>query len=245
MMNMIGTRVVDTLLPARCPVSGDLVEEQGMLSPQIWRDIDFIADPYCDHCGIPFEYEVENTSHCASCLAHPPPFKSARSAVFYNDASRNIILGFKHADKTLLVKVMTPWLQVAAKDMLKTADIIVPVPLHPFRLLMRRYNQAALLASALSQASKTPYSPNVLHRRKNTRSQGHLKSKDRYDNVKSAFHVPLKRRNDIKDKTVILIDDVFTTGATVKECTKTLLKAGAKDVHILTVARVCHGDALI
>ncbi len=234
---------LDFVLPPRCVVSGELVMKQGELSPAIWRHLDFISDPFCKCCGAPFEYEMQGedalaTLHCISCFENKPPFTSARSALKYNDDSRNMILGFKHADKIHMVKAFTPWLRRAGQQMLGQADFIVPVPLHRLRLISRRYNQSAILANDLANNTGVESVPNALIRVRATPTQGDLNTKERAKNVSRAFALNPVVKVKIQGKTIVLIDDVYTTGATVKECTKTLLKAGAGKVHVLTLARV-------
>jgi ComF family protein len=235
-------RAVDTVLPPRCMVTGEIVEQQGMISPKAWVDIDFIADPLCACCGLPFEYQVEAGTHCAACLSRPLPFASARSALKYNDASRALVLGFKHADKTYAVRAFIPWMRRAGADMLSQADYLVPVPLHRWRLLSRRYNQSGVIAQGLSRETGVPVVLDALERIRATPSQGYLKAKERHDNVKSAFAVHPRHREKLRGKTIVLVDDVYTTGATVKECAKILLGAGAGQVHVLTLARAVRED---
>lgn len=232
------SRAIDTILPPRCVVTGEVVERQGMVAPSAWVGLDFIADPFCACCGFPFEFEVDTGSLCTSCLSHEPPFEIARSALKYNETSRSIILGFKHADKTHVVRAFVPWLKRAGGDMLADADFIMPVPLHYWRLVSRRYNQAGLIATSIGAASNVPVLLDGLARVRATPSQGHLTAKERHKNVKRAFAVNTAHKAKIKGKNIILIDDVYTTGATVKECAKVLRKAGAAKVSILTLARV-------
>ncbi|MGB0720576.1 MAG: ComF family protein, partial [Bdellovibrionales bacterium] len=234
----LGAYALDTILPPRCVVSGDLVEGQGMLAPKIWAGLDFIASPFCVKCGEPFAFEVEGDLHCTACLDHPPPYETARAALAYNDSSRDLVLGFKHADQTHAVKAFVPWLKLAGADMLAEADALIPVPLHRWRLLKRRYNQAAIMATALSRETGLPVLYDALLRTRATPAQGHMDRDKRAKNVRKAFAVHPKYADAIKGKTLILIDDVYTTGSTVKECTKVLLKSGAARVHILTLARV-------
>lgn len=229
---------VDAVLPPRCLVTGDPVDRQGAVSPQVWRGLRFISAPYCRCCGFPFEFAVEGAALCAHCLASPPVFASARAPLVYDEGSREIVLKFKHADQTHAVHAFLPWLKRAGAEMLEKADVIVPVPLHRFRLLQRRYNQAALIAQALARDCGLPYRPLALMRCRPTPSQGHLGYKERQKNVKGAFQVPPGQVEALAGKTVILVDDVFTTGATARECTKALLAAGAREVHVLAVARV-------
>ena len=229
---------VDIVLPPRCAVTGDIVERQGMTTPEAWRALDFITAPFCESCGLPFEFNVQDKTLCAECLTDAPPYASARAALRYNDRSRDLILGFKHADKTHTVRAFMPWLRRAGAAVLAQADLLVPVPLHRRRLLSRRYNQAALIAFALTKETGVPCLPDALQRTRATPSQGHLTHKERHKNVRRAFALNPSVTTDIKNKTVILLDDVYTTGATVKECAKSLLKGGAAQVHVLTLARV-------
>ena len=215
-----------------------MVENQGMITPESWAGLDFIGTPFCESCGIPFEFEVEDKARCAECLKDEPGFASARAALKYNDGSRDIILGFKHSDKIHAVRSFTPWLKRVGAEMLSEADFLVPVPLHRWRLLSRRYNQAAVMAFALERETGVKSLPDTLARVRATKSQGHMAMKERAENVRKAFAFNGRYAAQVKGKVIVLVDDVYTTGSTVKECTKVLLKAGAKKVHVLTLARV-------
>ncbi len=232
------TKALDFVLPPSCLVSGEIVERQGMLAPGIWSSLDFITEPLCGCCGRPFDFEQESGALCGECLAKRPVFGRARAALHYDDNSRNLILRFKHADQTHAVIAFIPWMKRAGRELLRDADFLVPVPLHRLRLLKRRYNQAALIARALSRETGVPWLPDTLVRRRRTASQGYMSSRDRTGNVRNAFAVPENRASGLQGKHAVLIDDVYTTGATVKECTKILLKTGCRQVDVLTVARV-------
>ena len=232
----IWNQAIDAVLPPRCIIIGELVPAQGMMAPKAWAELDFIAEPHCNACGFPFDFAVEKESLCGTCLAERPPFETARSALKYNDASRSVILGFKHGDQTHAVTAFMPWLKRAGAEVLSQADMLVPVPLHTRRLIGRRYNQAAIIAFALSKETGIKIVPDMLVRTRHTPSQGHLKAKERFQNVKRAF--AFNSKYQVKGKTIVLIDDVYTTGATVSECTNALLKAGAEKVHVLTLTRV-------
>ena len=238
--------LISVILPPRCALTGDIVDRPGMISPTAWASLTFIAPPCCYTCGVPFDvdhddvdFNPDNISYmqCGACLSHPPEFHQSRSAIIYNDGSRDLVLAFKHGDQTHLTVTFTPWLQTILSQQQWNADIIIPVPLHWTRLFKRRYNQSALLAKSLSDATNIPVIMTALKRKRATQSQGHLSAKDREDNVKGAFFIPDQYKDIIKDKKIILIDDVFTTGATVNECTKTLKKYGASDIMVLTIAR--------
>lgn len=230
---------LDLLLPPRCPVSGEIVSAQGLLSPGVWGGLSFIEPPHCDACGVPFSFDTGGEgTRCAVCLAAPPVYGKARSALIYDDASRDIVLAFKHGDKLESIPALIPFMSRAGADVIARADYLVPVPLHRWRLLRRRYNQAALLAYGIGKAARKPVLAQTLRRLRATPSQGHLNAGQREKNVKNAFAVREKDKPVITGKHLLLIDDVYTTGATVGECAKALLKAGASQVDILTLARV-------
>lgn len=208
-----------------------------MLAGTAWEKLRFIAAPLCDCCGLPFEIEAGPGTLCLACIEKRPPYRSARAALAYDEESRKMILGFKHGDQTHITHSFTPWLRRAGRDMLGGADLIMPVPLHRWRLLRRRYNQSALLAATLARATGKTWLPDTLRRVRATESQGFKRARERRANVRRAFIVPEKQKHLIKGRAIVLVDDVYTTGATVQECTKTLLAAGAASVDVLTIAR--------
>lgn len=239
---------VDQVLPPRCVLTGQKVEAQGMLAPEAWADLNFIARPFCARCGSPFAYEIANdpaptfagmgdTVVCVGCLNRPPPYRTARAALKYDDFSRRLILAFKHGDKTHMAAAFAPWLSRAGREMLAEADMLIPVPLHRWRLLARRYNQSAILCDALSKATGIPSFTLALRRIRPTPSQGYLSASERHENVRKAFAVDPPFEDRLRNRSVVLVDDVYTTGATVRECAKTLLAAGALRVDVLTLAR--------
>lgn len=234
-------RGLDLVLPPRCPVTGERVDRQGMLGSSAWVDIRFISEPFCSCCGYPFDFEAESSDRalCGVCVREAPPFNSARAALVYDEGSRTLILKFKHGDQTQMVRTFTPLLRRAGAAMLaEPGAVLVPVPLHPWRLWRRRYNQAALMARALAADTGVACAVDGLIRRRHTPSQGHRGFKDRYVNVKSAFTINPDRAGFLKERPAILIDDVMTSGATVRECAKVLKEAGVSAVHVLTLARV-------
>lgn len=232
------------ILPSRCAFTGEVVDSQGLITAEAWAGLSFISSPYCHNCGRPFEFSPvgavsgEEGLHCASCLADPPEFSRARSALAYDDASSGFILAFKHGDRTDHVVTMLPWLRVAGTDLWPDTDLVVPVPLHRWRLWRRRYNQAALMGRAAAAAAGKAFMVDALVRMRATPSQGHLKADERQKNVKSAFAVPPERLPVLQGKRILLVDDVYTTGSTVRECARVLRSAGAADVFVLTLARV-------
>ncbi len=236
--------LIDAILPPRCAFTGNLVDSQGMIAPEAWGKLSFISFPYCYSCGAPFEFSQQAGEKLNSpgCLADPPEFTMARAALAYDDASRGFILGFKHGDQTESVVTMAPWLKAAGADFWEKADVIVPVPLHRWRLLRRRYNQAALMGRVITKVTGKPMIADALTRTRSTPSQGHLKAGERRANVSKAFAVHPKRKQALAGKNIVLIDDVYTTGSTVRECAKALLAKGAKEVFVLTLARVVKAE---
>lgn len=235
-------RAIDVVLPPRCVVSGDIIDQPGVLSADIWSRLKFISAPYCDVCGVPFEFEIGEGSLCAKCQSHPPLYDRARAALVYDDVSRDIILKFKHGDQINAAPVFVPWLKQAGADILADTDVLVPVPLHYWRLLRRRYNQAALLGQFLAREIGISFLPEALQRTRATPPQGKLDQKSRQKNVKNAFVINPKAARVIYGKNIVLVDDVFTTGSTVSECAKVLKKAGAKSVSVLAAARVVRSE---
>ncbi len=231
-------QALDILLPPRCIATGEIVDKQGMISPKFWSELVFIDNPMCAVCGLPFSLPMAVGGLCASCLDHEPRFDKARSCVIYNDASRKIILNFKYGDRLHSIHTFLPWMERAGAELIAESDIILPVPLHRKRLWSRRFNQSALLAQALARHSGKLYAPDTLLREKFTPPQKGLNRKERNDNVKNAFLVSPRHAARIKNKNILLIDDVFTSGATLDACTRTLKDAGAGNVYVLTIARV-------
>ncbi len=231
------SKALDLVLPPRCVVSGVEVDHQGMISPDIWARLNFIATPYCQRCSLPFEYEAGKDVLCASCMENPPQYDALRAALVYDDTSRDMVLKFKHADQMHNVKAFIPWLRMAGGEMIENADYILPVPLHRWRLMKRRYNQAAVMALALSRDTGKSCIPDGVLRVRSTSSQGHLKAAQRAENVKKAFIVNPAYESLLEGKNIILVDDVYTTGSTVNECAKTLRQSGAKTINVLTLTR--------
>jgi ComF family protein len=187
-------------------------------------------------CGAPFEFDIG--SRCATCLAKPRAFDAARAACLYDETSREPILKLKHADRLDLAPLFARWLLRAANRLVEEADAIAPVPLHPSRLLSRRYNQAAEIARPLSRLSGVPYLPDALVRRRATETQGGKSGSGRRRNVAGAFETPAGRAHRVAGKRILLIDDVMTTGATAEGCARALKAAGAVRVDVAVVARV-------
>jgi len=202
-----------------------------------WKNIRFISKPYCACCGAPFDIPVDEGALCAACLDRPPDYAKARSAMIYDDASKNLVLGFKHGDRLHAVPALATWMQQAGKDLIDETSVIIPVPLHWWRLFTRRYNQAALLAQALSRGTGKPIAVDALKRIRATAPQGKMKRDERRKNVKNAFRLNPRYEQRVENKNILLIDDVLTSGATAGECARILRAAGAAKVSVLTLMR--------
>lgn len=239
-MNKIFRDILNFLLPPRCINCGRIVEEENGLCPECFHQTTFISAPYCRHCGLPFAdtSELNKKMLCPECLKDKKPlFRLCRSAIKYDDTSKNTILAFKFMDKTENAKVFARWLKLAGKDIFEAkADLLVPVPLHYARLVKRRYNQSALLATELTRLTGIATDYTSLVKFKSTHPQVNFSGAARVKNIKGAFKV--KYPEKVAGKRIVLIDDVMTTGSTLRECAKVLLASGAASVDALTIARV-------
>lgn len=255
MIQAIGNRLrpaarlaLDALLPPQCLSCAELVSEPGALCATCWSSLRFIAAPHCRICGWPFEVDPQPEEAaaeapptdlvCGACLREPPTFDRARAVLAYDDASRGLILGFKHADRTHGAPAFARWMARAGAELLLTADVVAPVPLHWSRLLARRYNQAALLANGLAELAGKRSVPDLLMRRRRTPSQGRLSRAERLRNVAGAFAVRPSRLSEVRGRRIVLVDDVLTTGATVGACAAVLRRAGAASIDVVSLARV-------
>lgn len=231
--------LLDLILPPR-----DLAGETaltGGLAVQAWSRIAFLEDPVCDGCGSPFEFDPGPEARCAACASRPRAFDRARAACLYDENSRDLILKLKHADRTDLAGLAAAWLSRAARPLIADADLIVPTPLHRWRLMKRRYNQAAEIARPLARLSGLSYLPDALVRVRDTESQGGKSASGRRRNMAGAFAVPIARRKQVEGRRILLVDDVLTTGATAHACARALKGAGAASVHLAVIAKVRAG----
>ena len=236
--------LINVALPCRCLQCGIKVAAQNQLCPSCWGALNFITDPVCAGCGLPFDYDPGTESYCGLCHGRDWAFTRARSVLRYDEASRELILAFKHADRLDLTPLLTQWLAQGGSQVVSGADMIVPVPLHRRRLFHRLYNQSALLAQGVAQLITLEYQPHLLQRQRHTPSQGGLNMRQRDLNMRGAFKVSQKAQFRLRGKIVVLVDDVFTTGATVEACAKALRRAGAKEVRVLCLARVIRPQAM-
>ncbi|PHR59636.1 MAG: amidophosphoribosyltransferase [Robiginitomaculum sp.] len=230
--------VLQQILPAVSPLGLGVVSSTGAINAEQWRELEFLSGAICHACGAPVPQSLDPQSLCLSCESRPPRVARTRSALVYSELSKRLILGFKHGDRADSIEVFANWMAQAAPDLLRSPGILIPVPLHLFRRMQRKFNQSALLGNALSRNCALPHEPLALVRRRNTPSQALKSGKGRARNVSGAFRVPKKYVNIIKGQRIILIDDVRTSGATLDACATSLLAAGAAQIDAITLARV-------
>ena len=232
-------RAIDFLLPPQCPVCHKAVANGGGVCSACWSSMEFISDPVCQVYGTPFSFNVGENIVSAQAIADPPPFKAARAAVKYGIVAKSLVHRLKYGDRFEAVEPMVTAMNRVGAGLIERCQLIVPVPLHRFRLLSRRFNQAALLAAGLSRRSGVPHDPFVLERRRRTQQQVGLTANERDTNVRGAFTVSAAQSPKIAGRSVLLVDDVYTSGATVKAASRALLRGGAGSVYVLTFANVC------
>ncbi|MCO5064861.1 MAG: ComF family protein [Rhizobiaceae bacterium] len=238
----LAVRAAGILFPPCCPGCGRVVSAPATLCALCWPGVRFLERPWCEVMGTPFSHDMGDGFLSADAIANPPPFRRARAAVGYSGVARSMVQSLKYRDQTDLAPWMARWMMRAGSQLLREADVIVPVPLHRARLLRRRFNQSAELARSLARLSAKPMLPDAVMRIRNTRQQVGLKLAERQDNVRAAFVVPPQKLIDVAGRRVLVVDDVYTTGSTVNAVTKALMKGGAGAVDVLTFARVLPGD---
>lgn len=209
----------------------------GLCGP-CWRDTAFIGDTICDGCGVPLPGGDEGeTLQCDACLDTPRLWAHGRAAILYKDTGRKLVLSLKHGDRQEVAEPAGRWMSQAVEKLVTEKTLIVPVPLHWQRLLKRRHNQSALLAKALAKRTKLACSLDMLQRTKRTRSLDGLGREDRMKIVEKAIRVNPKRQHKISGRSIMLVDDVMTTGATLTASTRACLESGSGPVCVVTLAR--------
>ncbi len=239
-LRALAAAALNLLLPPHCPSCPAQVATQGTFCPACFTALTFITEPLCTACGLPFASRaLAGTRHlCPACLASPPPWQQARAALLYDEASRNLILPFKHADKQENAAILAAQMARAGAALLARAQWLVPVPLHRARLSQRGFNQSALLARALSRRTGVPLALDALARTRPTPALGALSAARRAEAMHGAIAVRPHRAAGLAGQRVLLIDDVMTSGATAAACARVLLDAGAANIDVLVACRV-------
>jgi len=234
------TRILDFILPASCSYCRSPVRDSGIprFCLDCWSDFSALQGPVCPSCGRPFgspESVTDSPEHeCLSCRKSPPHYDQALAAGLFEGSLREAIHVFKYRPLQSLGKHLSRWMAGQVR-MTIPLDMAMPVPLHKKRLRLRGFNQALLLAQGVSERFSIPLNYDNLVRTRYTRPQVELSGRERTENVRGAFN--LIRPEEVREKRILLIDDVFTTGATMNECAKVLKDAGAESVTVLTLAR--------
>ena len=225
--------IVRLALPPRCAGCGVPVGDDHRFCASCWGSLRFLGPPWCAGCNRPFAYDRGDDARCAACLADPPRHAGVRAAVAYGDVARLLALRLKYGGRTALAETMArQMVRVLPED----AELLVPVPLHRWRIWSRGFNQAALIAHAVARRARVDHDPFALHRVKRTPMLRGLGGKARARAVSGAFRVPDRSR--VAGRAVVLVDDVHTSGATADACVRALRAAGARSVTILCWARV-------
>ncbi|MDB5412325.1 MAG: phosphoribosyltransferase [Rubritepida sp.] len=242
-MKRLGIGLLDALLPPACLTCDAAVGEQGGMCATCFARLSFVTAPMCHVCGVPFPHDGTGVRQpdgmwCEACVAARPVFSAARAALRYDDGAKALILPFKHRDRTELAAPLARHMARAGAELLRAADILVPVPLHRWRLFKRRHNQAALLGARLARLSGKPFMPMLLRRIRATQPLGDLGAREREAVLAGAFGLAPGAAARLQGRRVLLIDDVLTSGATADACARTLLAGGAASVAVLAAARV-------
>lgn len=237
----LGAMVLDQLYPPVCLVCDAPTANSDTLCGACFARLRPITAPLCPRLGIPFAAHIGDGALSAEALADAPPFGRARAAVVYNDTAGALISRLKYGDRPELARFCARLMAGAGHELWIGEPILVPVPLHGSRQRERRYNQSTELAMALSRLTGLRCDPLVVKRTRRTRRQVGLSGDGRSRNVAGAFTANDNSLARIGGRRVILVDDVYTTGATVKAVTRALLRGGAEAVDVVTFARVVIG----
>ena len=237
----------DLAIPPTCLLCDRLVDDQGGLCASCWKSSRFIERPYCEVLGLPFAFDPGAHDEgsaivSAGALADPPPFERLRAAMAYDDSARRLVSAFKFSDRGDLAPWMAGFMVRAGRELIADCEVIVPVPLHRLRLHERRYNQSAELARRIAAFTGLAYEAQALSRHRRTRQQVGLSALERARNVQGAFRADAARRPAVEGRRVLLVDDVHTTGATVRACARALKRAGAAAIDVLVFASVVGDD---
>lgn len=228
------------LFPPECLSCRASVDSDFALCGTCWRDTPFVIGAVCDQCGTPVLQgdEAPEELRCDDCLRTPPPWARGRAAVLYRDNARSMVLSFKHADRQDLARPMAEWMARAAQPILQPGMLVAPVPLNRWRLLSRRYNQAALLAEKVAGLTGLEYCPDILLRPRATAKLDGKNAHARAETLNGALRLHPRRGDIVQGRHILIIDDVMTSGATLAEATRVLTASGAENVSVLVFARV-------
>ncbi len=238
-VRLAGRAAIDFALPPRCPGCGLIVEDQHRFCLACWQALHFLGDPCCARCALPFEFDAGEGAECGACIADPPRFDRLRAAVAYGEIARAVALKLKYAGRPGVAETMAQ-LMSRHIDRRQPDALLVPVPLHRWRIWKRGYNQSALIASALARRTGLRAELALIERTRATPPLKGLGRRERALAVRGAFRLSDAAVEIARGRTIILVDDVFTSGATANACAQLLKRKGAGAVNILCWARVVH-----
>jgi ComF family protein len=230
---------IDFALPPRCPACGLIVGADGSFCTECWSKLHFLGGPGCAACGMPFETDQGPDVRCGACLAEPPAHDGVRAAVAYGEVARILALKLKYGRRVGLARVIGG--HVARRAGEERDALIVPVPLHRWRIWRRSFNQSALIGAEIARRLGLELRTDLIERRKATPMLGGLGRTARARTLRGAFAVPSEKKAVLQGRTVLLIDDVYTSGATANGCARVLKRAGAARVVVMCWARVLPG----
>lgn len=236
-----GAGTLALVYPPGCIACSAGVADPHGLCPACWSRMGFITRPYCERLGTPFAIDLGGRLISPAAMADPPVFERARAVAGYDEVARELIHRLKYGDRLELARAMGAMMLLAGRELIAEADLIVPVPLHRWRLWTRRFNQAAALGAVLAASSGKPLRTDLLRRVRRTRPQVGLSRNERAENLQGALRAAPGARAHLEGRRALLVDDVLTTGATANAAARALLKAGAAQVDVLTFARVIPG----
>lgn len=232
LLRSAGRWALDFALPPRCASCGAIVSEVHSFCLDCWKTIEFLGHSGCETCGMPLQATEQRT--CGACLARPPRIARTRAAVAYDDLSRSLAIRLKYGRKVAIARTMARYMAPLVGE--GGDRVLVPVPLHRSRIWRRGFNQSALIASELSRRLGISANPVALSRVHRTPPLKGMSPLQRRKTVAGAFRV--RNKEAVAGKTVILVDDVLTTGSTAEACARTLKRAGAARVELVSWARV-------
>jgi len=232
-------QVVDFALPPRCAGCGAVTVAPGAFCLDCWSGLELIGPPCCARCALPFEHGEGEERLCAGCLAAPPSYDRLRAAVSYGALARTVALKLKYGRPGVAATMAG----LMERHLAAFPDaLLCPVPLHRWRIWRRGYNQSALIAASLARRRGLAVQPDLLLRVKGTPPLKHMSPAERLRAVKGAFAINPRHRERVSGRNILLIDDVFTSGATAGACARVLKRAGASQVGVLCWARVVRGS---
>ena len=243
-LRQLGGALLDQLYPPLCLHCDAPIASSDALCGDCFRRLRPITAPYCPVLGLPFEVPLGPDARSAEAIADPPPFHRSRSAVIYDEIARKLVSRLKYGDRPELARFCARLMATAGAEFWKDNPVLVPVPLHRTRLLSRRYNQSTELARALGRLTGLRVDPGLLTRSRRTPRQVGLSASARERNVAGAFTVSPHALARLAGRPVVIVDDVITTGSTVKAVTNALKRAHIADVDVISFARVVTGANL-